>query len=484
MDRPRLSYFAVKLTLIATLGGALFGYDTAVISGAITAIDANFIDPLRWSEAARSSLSGLTISSALFGCIIGGALAGKLADRFGRKQTLIYAALLFLACSFGSAFPEAGWAPLGRMGPGTLIAFNLYRIIGGIGVGIASLVSPLYIAEIAPKEQRGKLVSFNQIAIVVGIMLVYFVNWGIARLGNQAWLHSWGWRWMFASEAVPSLLFLTLLLRASETPRWMMMRGRREEASQVLRSLGDPDPFRTLSEIAMNLPSGTARLLSYGTGVIAVGILLSVLQQFVGINAVMYYAPLIFRDMGAATDSALLQTALIGVTNVAFTLIATVTVDRIGRRPLMIGGALAMSGAMLFLGSAFALHRLGVGALLSILIYTAAFALSWGPVTWVLLTEIFPPSVKSTALSIAVAAQWISNLLVSWSFKILDGNSALNGAFNHGFAYWLYGATALCAAWLVWRLVPETKGRSLESIQELWRPAAAQTIGADTGRDD
>jgi SP family xylose:H+ symportor-like MFS transporter len=474
MDRSRLSYFTVKLTLIATLGGALFGYDTAVISGAITAIDANFIDPLRLSEAARSGLSGLTISSALFGCIIGGALAGELADRFGRKRTLICAALLFLACSFGSALPELGLAPIGRLGPAALLSFNLYRIAGGIGVGIASLVSPLYIAEIAPKEKRGKLVSFNQIAIVVGIMLVYFVNWAIARLGDHAWLQSWGWRWMFASEAVPSLLFLTLLLQATETPRWMMMRGRSKDAAHLLRSLGDPNPLGTLSEIATSLETGRARLFAFGTAVVTIGILLAVLQQFIGINAVMYYAPLIFRDMGAGTDSALLQTAFIGVTNVAFTLVATFTVDRIGRRPLMIGGALAMSGSMLFLGSAFALHRLGIGALLSIMIYTAAFALSWGPVTWVLLTEIFPNSIKSTALSIAVAAQWISNLLVSWSFRVLDGNSTLNNAFNHGFAYWLYGATALSAAWLVWRLVPETKGRSLESIQELWPTAAGR----------
>lgn len=472
MGRPKLSYFTVKLTLIATLGGALFGYDTAVISGAITAIDADFIDPLRLSEAARTSLSGLTISSALFGCVIGGAIAGELADRFGRKRTLICAALLFLVCSFGSALPELGLAPIGRLGPGALLAFNLYRIAGGIGVGIASLVSPLYIAEIAPKKARGKLVSFNQIAIVVGIMLVYFVNWGITRHANQVWLLSWGWRWMFASEAVPSLLFLMLLLQASETPRWMMMRGRSEDAAHLLRSLGDSNPHETLSEIATSLGTGRARLFTFGTTVVAVGILLSVFQQFIGINAVMYYAPQIFRDMGAGSDSALLQTACIGVTNVAFTLVATFTVDRIGRRPLMIGGALVMSGAMLFLGSAFAMHRLGIGALLSIAVYTAAFALSWGPVTWILLTEIFPNSIKGTALSMAVAAQWISNLLVSWSFKVLDGDSALNNAFNHGFCYWLYGATALAAAWSVWRLVPETKGRSLESIQELWPTAA------------
>jgi SP family xylose:H+ symportor-like MFS transporter len=469
MSASSPSHPITKLTLVATLGGMLFGYDTAVISGAVAAIDANFIDPLHLSETARSSLSGLTISSALFGCVIGGAVAGTLADRFGRKQTLLYAALLFLLCSLGSAVPEFGLSPIAGMGPRALVPFNLYRIAGGIGVGIASLVSPLYIAEIAPRERRGTLVSFNQIAIVVGIMLAYFVNWGIARVGDEAWLHSWGWRWMFASEAGPSLLFLALLVRTPDTPRWLAMRGRTGDAVHTLLYLGDENPHGTLSEIEASLAIGGSRLLAFGATVVAVGVLLSALQQFIGINAIMYYAPLMFRNMGAGTDSAMLQTVMVGATNVTFTLAATVTVDRIGRKPLMIAGALVMAGSMLSLGSLFAAHRLGIGALLAILVYVAAFAMSWGPVTWVLLTEIFPNPIKGSALSIAVAAQWISNLMVSWSFKVLDGNTVLNKAFNHGFAYWLYGAMALLAAGVVWRLVPETKGRSLESMAQLWQ---------------
>jgi SP family xylose:H+ symportor-like MFS transporter len=467
------------LTLTATLGGLLFGYDTAVVSGAVTAIDANFIAPQNLSETARDTLSGLTVSSALFGCVIGGLGAGWIATRLGRRQGLILAACLFLISAVGAALPELGLGKIGAMGAGALLPFNVYRIIGGVGVGLASMISPLYIAEISPMSWRGRLVSYNQIALVLGILLVYFVNWSIASQGDARWLMAWGWRWMFASEAVPAVLFFVLLLRIPDTPRWLVMAGREDAARDLLlRLMSDEEAARSLVEIKQSLmgpdapqPRETpqpAKLLSFGPLVIFVGIMLSVFQQFVGINAVMYYAPLMFQNLGASTNSALLQTVVVGAANLVFTLIATATVDRLGRKPLMIAGAIIMAAAMAALGGLFAVKSVGLGALVAVVAYTAGFAMSWGPVTWVLLSEIFPNAIKGRAMAIAVAAQWVANLIVSWSFRVLDGNSVLVGLFHHGFTYWLYAAVGLVAALFTWWLVPETKGRSLESIQELW----------------
>lgn len=463
-----------SLTLIAALGGLLFGYDTAVISGAVAAIDANFIAPLGLSETAANSLSGWTISCALLGCVIGAALAGPISQRIGRRGGLLVAAVLFLLSALGSAYPEFGMGPIGGMGPDALTPFILYRIMGGIGVGIASMLSPLYIAEIAPPAQRGRLVTYQQVAIVSGMTLVYFVNWYIASQGDDRWLLATGWRYMLLSGAIPAAAFLLLLLLVPETPRWLVMKGRNDQAHQVLLRLSDSDQAQTvLREIEDSLTATSTRLFAFGGMLIFVGIMLSLFQQFVGINAVLYYAPLMFKNMGASTDTALLQTIIVGVANIVFTLIALVTVDRWGRKPLLILGGVVMGISMLSLGFLFASGNVGKAALIAVVAYIAGFALSWGPVVWVLLSEIFPNAVKSKAMALAVAMQWIANLFVSWSFKVLDGNSVLNSLFNHGFAYWIYGAMSMLAALFVWRFVPETKGRTLEAIQELWhsRPA-------------
>lgn len=472
MSQSTFRSAATQFTLVATLGGFLFGYDTAVISGAVVAIDHNFIEPLGLSETARTSLSGLTISSALFGCIIGGGLAGRLADVFGRRGALMFAAILFLISGIGSAIPELGLGPIGGMGADALIPFIVYRVLGGIGIGLASLLAPLYIAEIAPREIRGRLVSYNQMAIVLGIVGVYFVNWSIALQGDAAWVNSIGWRWMLGSEAVPALLFGLLLLVVPETPRHLVMKGRAPEALSVLQRIsGNDSAPALLEEIQSARPEERGKLLSFGIGVVVVGVLLSVFQQLVGINAVLYYAPLIFRNMGLGDETALLQTVIVGAFNAVFTLVAIFSVDRIGRRPLLLAGALIMAGSMALLGAMFQFNSLGIGALLAILAYVAAFAFSWGPVVWVLLSEMFPAPIKSQALGLAVAAQWLANLGVSWSFKVLDGSSALNAVFNHGFAYYVYAFMSLLAAVLVWRYIPETKGRSIESMRQLWRPA-------------
>jgi SP family xylose:H+ symportor-like MFS transporter len=484
------STLVVALTLTAALGGLLFGYDTAVISGAVSAIDHNFITPqVGLSETARSSLSGWTISCALFGCIIGAFLAGPVSTKWGRKPTLMLAAVLFFIGSLGSAVPEFGFGPIGGMGPAALTPFIVYRIIGGIGVGVASMISPLYIAEIAPPAIRGTLVTFQQIAIVGGMLVVYFVNWAIAIQGNDAWILSVGWRWMLASEVIPAMVFFVLMLFVPDTPRWYVMRGKDARALEVLKTLTDEaDAQKTLKEIEQTLIQRTRPLFSFGVLVVFVGIMLSVFQQFVGINSVLYYAPLMFKNLGASTDSAFLQTIVVGVALVAFTIVAQVTVDRWGRKPLLITGALIMAVSMIFLGFLFnasgngtstgALqmsHAAGMWGLVAVVGYIAGFSLSWGPIVWVMLAEIFPNSIKGTAMAIAVAAQWIANLFISWSFKVLDGNSALNTAFNHGFAYWLYGAASLLAALFVMRFVPETKGRTLEAIEQLWHRAPPST---------
>ncbi len=459
----------VGLALVASLGGFLFGYDTAVISGAVGAIDHNFITPQNLSESVASSLSGWAVSCALLGCVLGAAVAGPLSTAFGRKGGLLVSAVLFFVGSIGSAIPELGLGPIGSVGPWALTPFIVYRIIGGIGVGVASMLSPLYIAEIAPPHLRGRLVVFQQIAIVTGITIVYFVNWAIALQGDDQWVLTVGWRWMLASEALPALAFFLLLLGAPDSPRWFVMRNRDEDAIKLLLRLSQEDEARqTLADIRATLVQKTRPIFSFGGKVIFVGILLSVFQQFVGINAVLYYAPLMFKNLGASTDSSFLQTIIVGIAMTVFTLVALATVDHWGRKPLLITGGLIMAASMTVLGFLFSSHAVGLWALLTVVVYIAGFSLSWGPVVWVLLAEIFPNSIKAKAMAIAVAAQWIANLFVSWSFKVLDGNSALNNAFNHGFAYWLYGGMSLLSALFVWRYVPETKQRALESIEHLW----------------
>ena len=472
------------LAFSAALGGLLFGYDTAVISGAVSSIDANFINPQGLSETARSSLSGWTVSCALLGCVIGAALAGPISLRLGRRGGLLVSAVLFLFSSLGSAFPEIGFGAIGHMGPAALGPFIAYRIVGGMGIGIASMLSPLYIAEIAPPESRGRFVTFQQIAIVAGMNLVYVVNWAIAAQGNDAWVNAWGWRFMLASAAVPALIFFVCMLGVPDTPRWFALRGREEEGLKVLRRLEDEGTAdATMAEIRATLHERSGKLFAFGALVVIVGVMLSIFQQFVGINAVLYYAPLMFKNMGSSTDTALLQTVVVGVANVVFTLIATATVDRWGRKPLLILGGLVMAASMLVLGFLFNAHAVGAGALIAVIAYIAGFALSWGPVTWVLLSEIFPNIIKAKAMAIAVAAQWIANLLVSWSFKVLDGSSVLNAMFNHGFAYWIYGGMSLLAVLFVIRFVPETKGRSLEAIQHLWKPGSEQPRAAAASAD-
>jgi len=476
----RINPYVVLLTLVATLGALLFGYDTAVINGAVDSLKAYFVDP-RFTDLANAaqanaanSLLGFVVSSALIGCIIGGLIGGWISTHIGRKRGLIVASLFFLVSALGAAAPEFPFAPIGHGGPGYMANFVFYRILGGIGVGLASMLSPMYIAEIAPPKVRGNLVSWNQFAIIFGMLVIYFINFAISKAGSgDVWLNSIGWRYMFLSGAIPAALFLVLLFFVPETPRYLMLRGNESGARAVLAKLVTREEGENeLSEIRASLSEHhSGKLFSFGALVIFIGIMLSVFQQFVGINVVLYYATDIFKGMGLTTNASLFQTIIVGAVNLTFTVVAILTVDRFGRKPLQIIGALVMAVSMIALGTDFWLGGKGMIALVCMLIYTAGFAVSWGPVTWVLLSEIFPNQIRGKAMAIAVASQWIANYLVSWTFPILDKNPYLVNHFKHGFSYWIYGVMGILAALFVARIVPETKGRSLEQMESLWRAA-------------
>ena len=462
-------FFIIAITIVATLGGLLFGYDTAVISGTVGSLDAFFIQPMGLSETAANSQLGFIVSSALIGCIIGGISGGLVSLKLGRKNGLILAAILFFISAMGSAFPEIFFRPFGQGDHTFYWHFIVYRIIGGIGVGLASMLSPMYIAEISPANSRGKLVSFNQFAIIFGMLIVYFVNYAIAKQGDDTWLNSIGWRWMFASEMIPAGLFLVLLFFVPETPRYMVLKGQDSKALQVLEKINGPElGAKVLADIKSTLSTTSGKLFSFGIFIVVVGILLSAFQQFVGINVVLYYAPEIFKNMGSGTDTALLQTIIVGIINLSFTVVAIMTVDKFGRKPLMIIGALGMAFFMFALGFSFFFQSVGYGALIFMLGYVACFAVSWGPVVWVLLSEIFPNRIRGRAMAVAVAAQWISNYVVSWTFPMMNKSTFLVETFHNGFAYWIYGVMGLIAAWFMIKYVPETKGKTLEEIDRYW----------------
>lgn len=453
--------YVFGITLVATIGGLLFGYDTAVISGAEKSVEAYLIRPLGLS----SFVHGATVSSALIGCIIGGALSGFFSSRLGRKRSLVLAAFLFFLSALGSAFPETLFFTRGEPTMGLLVVFNLYRILGGIGVGLASAVCPMYIGEIAPAEIRGRLVSFNQFAIIFGMLVVYFVNWGIANGQTIEWINSIGWRYMFASEAIPAALFGVLVLFVPETPRYLAMTHQDDKALAVLNKINcSKEKAQSILEDIKATVSETAKgkLFSYGKGVIIIGILLSVFQQFVGINVALYYAPRIFESMGAAKDASMLQTIVMGLVNVIFTVVAILTVDKWGRKPLLIVGSIGMAAGMFAISGLAYFNIIGISTLVFIIIYTASFMMSWGPICWVLIAEIFPNKIRGQAVAIAVAAQWAANYFISSTYPAM---MEFSGAFTYGF----YGVMAVLSALFVWKMIPETKGKTLEQMEQYWK---------------
>jgi SP family xylose:H+ symportor-like MFS transporter len=458
------------ISLIATLGGFLFGYDTAVISGAVDSLNKFFVLPQGLPESLAHSLLGFIVSAALIGCIIGSASGGYFSQLLGRKKSLLLAAILFTISGIGSAIPELGLAPIGSGGHSLILPFIIYRIMGGIGIGLASIISPMYIAEVSPAAIRGRLVSWNQLAIVSGILAVYFVNYYISLQGDAVWNQFVGWRWMFASSAFPGALFFVVLWFIPESPRWLVMKGKESKALHIFGLLnGKEKAEQTLASIRSTIVKHSGKLLSFGFFVLAVGIMLSAFQQLVGIQVMMYYAPEIFKDMGQSSHSAMFQTILVGSVNFIFTVVAIYSVDKFGRKPLLLIGSGFMSFFMLVLGLCFFTHALGVISLICVLGFVGSFSFSWGPVTWVLLSEIFPNSIRSKAMSLTVAVQWITNYTVSSTFPLLDKNTWLVEHFNHSVSFWLFGVMSLLSFIFVWRMIPETKGKSLEQMEDVWR---------------
>ena len=455
--------YITLLTLIATLGGLLFGYDTAVISGAVDSLKTFFhLNEATFGNAA-TFYHGATVSSALIGCIIGSAISGWFATGLGRKKSLLFAAVLFFISALGASCPEFLFFHKGEGSVSVLIAFNIYRIIGGMGVGLASAICPMYIAEIAPAEIRGKLVSWNQFAIIFGMLVVYFVNYFITKGESQQWIDDEGWRLMFASNAIPAALFGILLFFVPETPRYLTLTGDEDKALSILSKINGAEKAREIfADIKETIHEKVEKVNFYGWKILIVGILLSVFQQIVGINVVLYYAPTIFKGLGFGNDAAMWQTVIMGFVNIVFTLVAIFTVDKFGRKPLLIIGSVGMAVGMFAIGMLAHLQIIGISTLIFIVIYSAAFMMSWGPICWVLIAEIFPNTIRGKAIAIAVAAQWISNFVVSATFPSLE-------AFSITFTYCLYGIMSVISIVFVWKMVPETKGKTLEEMGHLWK---------------
>ncbi len=453
------------ITIVAVLGGLLFGYDTAVISGAERGLQAFFEGAKDFTYT--EFLHGFTSSSALIGCIIGSAISGLMAGRLGRKKSLFIAGICFFLSAAGSYYPEFLFFEKGVPTQSLWVAFNLYRVLGGIGVGMASAICPMYIAEVAPANKRGKLVSWNQFAIIFGQLVVYFVNFLIIQSHKNdpavvEWTNQVGWRLMFGSECVPAGLFTLLILLVPETPRYLVMSGHDNKALEVLSKINGPTVAQqVLSEIKNTVVEKKEKLFAYGVLVIFIGCMLSVFQQFVGINAVLYFAPRIFDSMGMGDP--MTQTVMMGIVNISFTLVAIFTVEKLGRKPLLITGSLGMALGAIGVALADALPAVpGIVGVLSIMIYSASFMFSWGPICWVLISEIFPNTIRGAAVAIAVAFQWISNFIVSSTFVPLY-------TWSPAFTYGMYAFFCVIAAIFVWRLVPETKGKTLEDMSNLWR---------------
>ena len=474
--------YLISIVMVAVLGGLLFGYDTAVISGAEKGLQAFFKGASDFEYT--DFIHGFTSSSALIGCIIGSSLSGVFAGRLGRKRSVVFAGVCFFISAWGSMFPESWLLPAGRPSWDLLVVFNLYRVLGGIGVGMASAICPMYIGEVAPSNIRGMLVSWNQFAIIFGQLVVYFVNFiilgshanpiydaagAIANMADAQWTVTTGWRYMFGSECVPAGLFTVLICFVPETPRYLVMTGRDDRALGILSRINGTQKAREiLQDIKDTITVKTERLFSYGFLCIFVGIMLSVFQQAVGINAVLYYAPRIFKDMGM--DNEMVFTVFMGVINILFTLVAVFTVERLGRKPLLICGSVGMALGAFGVAVTFGTPGLEMVTAASIMVYSASFMFSWGPICWVLIAEIFPNTIRGAAVAVAVAFQWIFNFIVSSSFVPMFNMHLTPGDdFGHWFTYGLYGLVCVLAALFVWRLVPETKGKTLEDMTALWK---------------
>ncbi len=436
------SAYMLLISMVAALGGMMFGFDVGIISGAAPFVQEHFhLNELQL---------GWGVSSLLAGCMFGAMFAGRLADAFGRKRTLLSIALVFALTSVLTAIaPEFSW-------------FVAARFVGGLAVGAASMVSPLYIAEVSPYAMRGRLVALNQLAITMGILISYLINYVLRGAGAD------NWRWMFATGVFPSVLFFVLLFLVPESPRWLFGAGKQDEAFAVLVRVGGiENAEKELSAMRApcreEAPSLRDLLLPRNRRVMLVGIALAILVQITGINTIIDYAPIILRSTGNTIDVALFQTFIIGFINFALTFVAIFTVDRIGRRALYIAGASGMAVSLTLLSAGFLMGRLqGLVGLILILVFIASFAGCIGPVFWILMSEIFPSRIRGLAMSAAVFTCWLANFLVVLFFPWMLKNAG--GSATFGFL----AVMSLAMILFTWKMVPETSGRTLEEIERHW----------------
>lgn len=440
--------FVYQCTFVAAVGGLLFGYDTAVVAGAIGFIQEKYnLSP---------AMTGWVASCALVGCMVGAMIAGVMSDKLGRKKVLMISGIAFAVSSLGIMLPmDLSW-------------FIVFRFIGGIGIGIASMLAPMYISEIAPANIRGRLISIYQLGIVTGILLIYFVNAFIAGMYDNAWNVEQGWRWMFGSGLIPSIIFIMLLFVVPESPRWLAQENRWKEAEDILAKVnGEEGGKLELQNIRNSLNEKQVpfmQLLKPGLRTaLIIGVILSILSQVTGINVIMYYAPEIFKSTGDGSSSALLQTILVGGINLLMTIVAIKYVDQLGRKKLLLIGAAGMAICLALIGYAFYSESVeGYGVLIGILLYISFFAISLGPLTFVVVAEIFPTHIRGRAMSVAIFFLWLSVYIVSQTFPML-----LEG-IGSAWTFWIYMIMSIIAFLFVLKFIPETKGKSLEEIQEFW----------------
>ena len=446
--------FVMGVCMVAALGGLLFGYDTGVINGSLKFVQLKF--------ELTATMKGFAASSALVACIFGAAFAGALSDRLGRKKVLILSAIMFLISAIGTALPQ------------NLTQFIIFRFIGGLGVGAASMTSPMYIAEISPAKIRGRMVSVNQFAIVTGMLVVYFINYFIAGCGDEVWNTETGWRWMFGSESLPAVLLLVLLFYIPESPRWLTKQNKKSEALRILSKVDGEEyakeEMQMIEETLSQESSSLSQLFQPRMRIVLViGVVLAVLQQVTGINVFLYFGSEIFEKLGGESiDAALLQQVVVGAVNLIFTVLAIWTVDKLGRKPLMIVGSTGMGIALFAMGMAGFWQATGLWMLAFVLIFIASFALSVGPVVWVILSEIFPTKIRGRAMGIATMCLWMANTVVSQTFPMMDENEFLVEKFHHGFPFFIYGIMCVVMVVFMILVVPETKGKSLEEIEKMW----------------
>jgi SP family arabinose:H+ symporter-like MFS transporter len=446
---PAPAYSHIPLVIaasVSTLGGFLFGYDNIVVSGAI-----GYLSRLFHLDAPGV---GWAAGCALVGCIAGCAVAGTVADYLGKKKGLALCALCFALSSVGMLFAA------------NLHQFVFWRLIGGVGIGAASVISPNYIAEIAPTRVRGRCVTLYQLGIVVGILAAVFVNMLIQRMGNEAWNISNGWRWMFFAGIVPAILFGLMILPAVESPRWLMKMGRRERAIEVLSKINGPDVARQeASEIENALITEDGHISELFTTFrrpLLLGIMLAGLQQISGITPIFSFLPEIFRSAGTATSDAFFQSVLVSLVNLLFTLFALWLVDRAGRKTLILAGTSLQFVSLALVGWFYHVHGSSLAVLIFVMSFVAGHAFGNGVACWVIISEIYPTKVRGRGMSIATTALWLVGYLGNQTFPILQKHLGSDGTF------WLFSAGALLTIVLVGWLVPETKGRSLEEITRFW----------------